>query len=270
MTTSTAYEYEPFVAEYYDYLPPAAARPDIEFYQGFARATSGKVLELGCGTGRILIPTAAAGCPIAGLDRSAPMLARCRAKLAAQPREVQQRVRLVEASMADFHLDETFRLVTTPFRSFQHLLSVDEQLSCLRAAHRYLEPGGRLILEVFHPDPRRLHDPFYLQEREAFPEVRLPDSRSVRLAERIAAFHRAAQINDVELIYYVTHPGGRTERLVYAFPIRYFFRYEVEHLLARCGFRIVERFGNFDRSELRDDSPEMIFVAEKSESPVRA
>jgi hypothetical protein len=49
-----------------------------------------------------------------------------------------------------------------------------------------------------------------------------------------------------------------------AFTVRYFFRYEVEHLLARCGFRVVEVFGDFDRSPLADASPEMIFVAEKS------
>ncbi|MFQ5664209.1 MAG: hypothetical protein ACE5HL_10290 [Terriglobia bacterium] len=48
------------------------------------------------------------------------------------------------------------------------------------------------------------------------------------------------------------------------FPLRYFFRYEVEHLLARGGFKVVDLFGNFDRSPLRDDSPEMIFVAEKT------
>jgi hypothetical protein len=47
-----------------------------------------------------------------------------------------------------------------------------------------------------------------------------------------------------------------------AFPFRYFFRYEVEHLLARSGFTVKETFGNFDRSPLRDSSPEMIFVAQ--------
>ena len=76
------------------------------------------------------------------------------------------------------------------------------------------------------------------------------------------AFHRAEQRNDVEMIYHVTYGDGRTERLPFAFTFRYFFRYEVEHLLARCRFRVIELFGDFDRSLLRDDSPEMIFVAE--------
>jgi hypothetical protein len=64
------------------------------------------------------------------------------------------------------------------------------------------------------------------------------------------------------MIYTVTHPDGQKERHVFAFTIRYFFRYEVEHLLARCGFRVSAVYGNFDRSPLQDASPEMIFVAE--------
>ena len=87
----------------------------------------------------------------------------------------------------------------------------------------------------------------------------------MRRTHRLKALHRAEQVNDVEMIFYVTYPDGHTERLVQAFPFRYFFRYEVEHLLARCGFRVVELLGGFDRSPLDDNSPEMIFVAEKCE-----
>jgi hypothetical protein len=85
----------------------------------------------------------------------------------------------------------------------------------------------------------------------------------LKRTHRLAALHRAEQYNDIEMIHYVTHPDGHTERLVQAFPFRYFFRYEVEHLLARCGLKVIELFGSFDRSPLEDNSPEMIFVAEK-------
>lgn len=54
--------------------------------------------------------------------------------------------------------------------------------------------------------------------------------------------------------------------MVQAFPFRYFFRHELEHLLARCGLKIVDLFGNYDKSPLMDDSPEMVFVAEKCEN----
>src|SRR4029077_5790828 len=93
-------------------------------------------------------------------------------------------------------------------------------------------------------------------------EYKTTDGRQVRITERVAAFHRAEQINDVEMIYSGTHPGGPTRRLGFAWPLRFFFRYEVEHLLARCGFRVEALYGDFDRTPIRDESPEMIFVAE--------
>lgn len=255
--------YEAFVAEYYDCLPLIQERTDFGFYLDFARRAGGPVLELGCGTGRIMLPLAAEGIRVTGLDQSPHMLAKCRAKLDSAPAAVRQRADLIEGDMTRFDLGRIFNLIIVPFRPFQHLLSVKAQGDCLRESHRHLQPGGKLILDCFHPDPRRLHDPSFLEERELEREILLPDGRKVRRAERTVAFHRAEQANDVELIYYVTHPDGRTERLVHAFRFRYFFRFEVEHLLARCGFRLVELFGNYDRSAFRDDSPEMLFVAEK-------
>lgn len=256
------YEYDSFLADCYDYLPPYAARADLDFYVSSSRAAKGKTLELGCGTGRILIPTAAAGCQIWGLERSPHMLAKCREKLNHQPPEVQARVRLVQGDMVDFDLGETFGLLTAPFRSFQHLLSVEEQLRCLGSAHHHLLPGGRLILDVFQVDLRFMK--VSEEEREDFPETELPDGRRLRRTFRTTAVHWAEQYNHIELIYYVAHVDGRRQRVVQALPLRYFFRYELEHLLARGGFRVLERFGNYDRSPLRDDSPEMIFVAEKA------
>jgi len=105
-----------------------------------------------------------------------------------------------------------------------------------------------------------MHDPKFLEE-SALSEYDLPDGRHVAMSQRVAAFHRGQQRNDVEMIFNVRHPDGNEERLVMAWTLRYFFRYEVEHLLARCGFRLEAVFGNFDGSPLADDSPEMIFVA---------
>ncbi len=257
------YDRNPLFAELYDHTPIYAARADVPFYVGYARQASGKTLELGCGTGRILIPTAAAGCEVVGLDASGFMLERCRTKLERQPTEVRKRARLVQANMTDFNLDESFALITIPFRGFQHLLRAEEQLNCLSCVHRHLAPGGRLIFDAFHPNPRYLHDPEYLEEREEFGETPLPDGRSFRRTWRIAAYRRAEQINGIEFIYYLTHADGTKERIVEPFPLRYFYRYEVEHLLARAGLRLTNLYGDFDRTPLRDDSTEMIFVAER-------
>jgi SAM-dependent methyltransferase len=254
--------YDSFIADYYDESPVVSGRlQDVAFYRDAAREFGDPVLELGCGTGRITMALAEAGKRITGLDLSERMLERAVKKRAGLRVEAQERVHLVQGDMAQFDLGEQFRLVIIPFRPFQHLLKVRQQMDCLDCVRKHLAPGGRLILDVFQTDAERMHDPVHMRE-QLVTEYRTTDGRQVRISERVAAFHRAEQCNDVEMIFSIAHPGGRKERLVFAWTLRYFFRYEVEHLLARCGFQVAAEYGNFDRTPTRDDSPEMIFVAE--------
>lgn len=268
--SASGYEDQPFVAEFYDPVYDRFTRHDVEFFVDYSKKAGGRTLELGCGTGRVLIPTAQAGCDITGLDLSSYMLNRCREKLAKQPVEAQSRVRLVQGNMTDFNLNENFRLITIPFRPFQHLISVAEQKACLRCVRRHLSDGGLLVLDVFQPSLPRLVDPEFSMEIQVEPEIKLPDGRILRRTNRISALHPVEQYNDIELIYYVKYPDGRQGRFVHSFPMRYFFRYEMEHLLSLAGFRVVELFGNFDRSPLAAKSPEMIFVTEKVATDVPA
>ncbi len=261
------YEDYRFVAEYYDCFYDDNTRrgtTDVSFFVDYSVKADGRTLELGCGTGRVLIPTAAAGCEITGFDLSPYMLEKCRDKLSGESTKTKQRVRLVQGNMTALSTGETYKLITIPFRPFQHLVSIEEQKGCLESAYRHLDSGGLLILDVFRPYFSRLEpSPVNMEEREDAPETTLPDGRKLRRTSRIAAFHPEHQYNDIELNYHITHPDGKTERLVQSFPMRYFFRYEMEHLLGLCGFRIVDLFGDFDSSEFTADSPEMIFVAKK-------
>jgi SAM-dependent methyltransferase len=252
--------YDNFIADYYDASPIVAGRRDVDFYVNAAKEFGHPVLELGCGSGRVTIAVAQGGFTITGVDLSLKMLAKAEEKTARLSDAGRSRVNLVQGNMTNFCLGALFRLVIIPFRPFQHLLDVQQQLDCLHRVRRHLETGGHLILDFFQTDARRMHDPEFLQERQAA-EYQMSDGRKVRLSERVTAFHRAEQLNDVEMIYRVTHLDGREERLIMAFPFRYFFRYEVEHLLARCGFSVEATYGDFDRSPLQDRSPEMIFVA---------
>ncbi len=165
--------------------------------------------------------------------------------------------------MRRLRLDGQFSRIMIPFRPFQHLLSVEDQIATLESVHRLLEPEGRLVFDVFNPQPAYLLDEKRTQEREDTPETPLPDGRSFRRTGRVAAVHVIEQYSEVELTYYVRSMDGGTERLVQAFPMRWFWRQEMEHLLARCGLRVQSVYGNFDRSPLTDASPDMIFVAER-------
>jgi len=136
MTQDTGgYQSDPVVARLYDQIIPYRDRPDVDFFVDAAIQSGGSVLEVGCGTGRVLIPTAREGIPITGLDLSEHMLDICRQKLKEEPREVQDRAILIQGDMRVFSLGKTFSLVTTPFRPFQHLLTVEDQLSCLSSIH---------------------------------------------------------------------------------------------------------------------------------------
>jgi SAM-dependent methyltransferase len=252
--------YDSFIAEYYDASPMVSGRKqDVAFYRDAVREYGDPVLELGCGTGRITLAIAEAGYRVVGLDISGKMLERAGEKRAGLPKETRERLHLAQGDMTIFDLGEKYRLVIIPFRPFQHLLETQEQLACLDCARKHLKPGGRLIVDFFQTEARRMHDPAFHEENFIM-EYEMSGGRHVALSERVAAYHRAEQRNDVEMIFRVTHADGRQERLVMAWTLRYFFRYEVEHLLARSGFSVEAMYGNFDRSRLRDDSPEMIFV----------
>lgn len=250
-------------AEFYDKQYASRDRRDLEFFITYSREAQGRTLELGCGTGRVLVPTAVAGCEITGLDLSPYMLAKCREKLSRQPENVQKRVKLIEGNMIEFRTGEMYPLVTMPFRPFQHLLEVDEQKACLRCVNRHLVAGGILVLDLFNTYPPATYDPKYWAEQVIEGDFRLEDGRVFHRNSRIADFHRDRQYNDCEIIYYVTNTDGAQQRLVQSFPMRYFYRYEVQHLLELCGYKVITIFGDYNRSPYSNDSPEMIFIAAK-------
>ena len=251
-------------ADYYDYVPAYVDRSDVTFFVDAALESGGPVLEVGCGTGRVLLPTARAGIEITGLDLSPRMLGVLRRRLAAEAPETQTRVRLVEGDMRRFDLGERFALATIPFRPFQHLVTVEDQMSCLQAIWRSLTPGGRLILDLFNPSLPALLDNSRSEEQPPEPEVLLPDGRRFYRTWRRTGIDLFNQVQQVEMYYYVTHPDGRQERGVHAFPMRWLFRFEAEHLLARCEFEVETVFADYEKNPYGSKYPgELIFLARK-------
>jgi SAM-dependent methyltransferase len=264
MEHAGGYEEYAFVAELYDHVVPYRDRQDVTFFVEAAQESGGPVLEVGCGTGRVLLPTARAGIEIVGLDLSSHMLDVCRERLLREPEDVQSRVELVQADMRSFELARTFNLVTVPFRPFQHLTTVDDQLSCLEQIHRHLADGGRLILDLFNPSLEFLTSDNVGQELGDEPEFTTPSGSRIVRRHRTVSRDLFNQINYVELIYYVTHPDGREERLVHSFPMRYLFRFEVEHLLARSGFQLEHIYADYDKSPYGSKYPgELVTIARK-------
>jgi len=80
----------------------------------------------------------------------------------------------------------------------------------------------------------------------------------------VTGYDRLQQCNECELTYEIVEADGETRRITEKIVLRYVFRYELEHLLVRAGFRVVTLYGDYDRSPFADGSPAMIVVAEPS------
>ena len=143
-------EFSGFFAEFYDILHAGLA--DVDAYVEFAKRYGSAVLELGCGTGRILVPLVRAGLEVTGVDRSMDMLALCRQKLAYEDEEVQSRARLVRADIRDLALSKRFDLVLAPCNLMCCFVESGDAMKVLHAARKHLKDSGVFILDCSIPD----------------------------------------------------------------------------------------------------------------------
>ncbi len=257
--------YDGFIAEFYDHVQPYATREDLAFYTNLAGQAKGPVLELGCGTGRVLLPMLRAGAEVCGLDSSRPMLSVCVEKLAREPEAIRERAHLMLADMRDFELARHFTLSVIPFRGFQHLVETDDQLASLACIREHLVEGGRLVLDLFNPSLRMLAEDSHEEISGLEPEFDMPDGRRVARSFQVHRRDFGEQVMDVDIIYNVSHPDGRAERLVQSFPMRWLYRFEVEHLLARSGFEVAAVFEDHDGTPFSGkDGGELVVVAQRA------
>jgi SAM-dependent methyltransferase len=149
-------------AAFYDWENArTVGRRDVGFWKGVAARARGQVLELGCGTGRVLLPLARDGVRIVGVDRSSPMLDRARTKLArANARRVAGGARRLRASLVRGDIRQlpwrpaTFGLVMAPYGILQSLTREADLRRTLASVHRVLAPGGRFGIDLVPDVPR--------------------------------------------------------------------------------------------------------------------
>jgi SAM-dependent methyltransferase len=250
---------DPWTAEVYDYQTQGPGN-DVPFWLSLAEEARGEVLEIACGTGRVLLPLARTGVPVMGMDVSEGMLAVARRKLEGEPPEVSARVTLVHGDMTKFELGRRFDLVIIPFRAFQVLLTRADQRACLERCRSHLKPGGRLAVDVFNPSLARLTSQQPVPEGpEEFPG---PEKETVRWSGE-TEYDLANQTLRSHWRYERTGASGETTHSEHLLALHYFFRFEMEWMLEACGFEVEALCGDFERSEFTADSPEMVFVARK-------
>ena len=212
---------------------------DVSFYVEEARRAGGPVVELAVGTGRIAIPTAAAGIRVIGIDSSPGMLEVCRER--AELAGVASFLDLRLGDLSAPPVDERVRIVTCPFRSYLHLLDDEERLRGLGAARELLVPGGRLVFDVFAPgadDIEETHGRWLEREPGIFERADWDtDARTLTLSVR-------------------GDSGATTFTLAWLSPD------EWRGLLEQAGFQVIACYGWFDKRPYRGGE-DTVWIARK-------
>ena len=243
---------------YYD-ATYADRREDVAYYVELAAEhvaeSAGPVLEYGCGNGRITLSLARSGVEVTGIDRSEPMLASLRQRLAKEPREVRRRVTVRAGDMRDKRLRTRFPLVLCTFNTFLHLYNRDDVERFLARVDSHLAPGGTFVFDTSLPDPEELaRKPERLHRTPPFRHAGSGDI--VRYGERFD-YDPMRQVLIVAMEF---EPRGRP-RDGWMTPLahRQFFPQELEALLHYNGFEVVALHGDYEREAPTRDSVDLVF-----------
>jgi SAM-dependent methyltransferase len=247
-------DYPDFVARFYDTIyGPLRSGTDAEFYLKRIAQAKGPVLELGTGTGRLFVEALNRGADIVGIDNSPAMVKVLLPKL--RPAD-HTRVMVMDARRLS--LARRFSLILAPFRVFSHLLKVEDQLAVLNKVCDHLQPGGRFLFDVFAPNLK------YLQEGLSglvdFEGEYQPGRRLKR-----TNFMTADPVNQLSRVRMVFEweEGGRLLKRDWSFTLRFFFRYELEHLVRLSRLKLEALYGDFAGGPPGPESKEFVVLCRK-------
>jgi SAM-dependent methyltransferase len=243
-------------------------RADVNFYRRLAeerRTDKGAapILDLACGTGRLLVPLLRDGHTVVGLDRSATMLARAARRVHRLAATRRARALLVRGDLRAFSFTPRFGLAICAFHSVQHLVDDRDLIGFFRRVRAALVPGGWFAFDVLPPSPAWLaRDPNRRWARTTFhhPETgeRLVYTLSQSYEPRRKALHMRFHYQPVDER---GRPSG-AERLV-RLCHRQLPPEDVRRLLSRAGLEIVASFGGFDARPLAPDDDQHVYVARR-------
>lgn len=242
---------------------------EIDFYREVVseevKSKGGIVLDVACGTGRIGLRLAKEGTFVIGLDRSPEMLAIARQKSISM-----DCISWVEADMRAFELGKLFDLVVIPSHSFQNLNTADDQVACIECIWRHLKPGGLLAVHLDHMNDESMkwlgeisgEEKGVFEDNEPFQH---PHTGLLIRTTSAWSYQPASQTATKQTIWEEIDTNGKPRRRWESGEVHLHcvFPFEMEHSLKRAGFEVEHVYGDFDKQELQDESPHMIWLARK-------
>jgi SAM-dependent methyltransferase len=239
-------------------------RVDVPFYVELAKATGGPVLEIACGTGRVLLNIAREGIEIEGVDNSGPMLEVLWRHLEAEPAEVRDRVRVHEGDMRNFRLNRKFPLAIIPFRPMQHMYTVEDQLGSLKTAAAHLEEGGKLAFDVFYPKFEIIPAGIGEEVLEVEWQVDGNPQNIVRRYFRKESYDKIAQTFSASFLFRTYEGESLVKEETEPLKMSYYTYPQMRALFLLAGLEPVEEYGSFAKAPLDNAASEMIFVLKRA------
>jgi SAM-dependent methyltransferase len=238
---------------------------DLPLVLQLAAQADGPILELGCGSGRLLLPLARAGHTVTGVDLSTEMLDRARARVGQLDTAVQQHITLHQADMTTFALPENpkFGLAIVPYNTLFHL-DTAQAVALLRRVKTVLGGNGRLFIDIANPvDIASTPEDALLSLENV-----LTDPETGELIVHLASnrLNTASQTLHITWIYDVSAPnGGPVHRTVAHGVYHYRYPHQLELLLQDAGFKLLHLWGDYDQSPYDETSDRLLVLAAKKE-----
>ena len=228
---------------------------DLTFWLELASRQGDPVLELGCGTGRLLLPLAQAGRQVFGLDRDASMLAVLQENLRSAN---MPHAEVFQADAGAFHLGAAFRLILLPCNTLSTLPPATRRAMLSRAA-QHLAPGGLFAASLPNPGLfSHLPARSAAQVEEVFPHPR--DGRPVQVS---SGWRRSAGYFTIDWVYDHLQADGTIRRMRARAPHRLDPAERYQHEIERAGLEVIDQYGDFNGRPFQKRSPFLILIAKR-------
>ena len=245
------------VARFYD-AENRDKTDDLAMFSRLAAQYPGAILDVGCGTGRVLIHLAQKGHAVHGLDNDRAMLARLESKLQERPR-LRERIAYVCADVLRHQFERRFRLALLTYNALMHFREQEQQINLLQRLRGWLAEDGLLVIDLPNAGPA-----FAADDTESLTLERTfldEETGHMVMLQSVSLLDRAKQLLHVDWIYDEIDGDGRVKRHIAPHQLRYFFLPELRLLLERCGFRIESVYGDTEGGAYHADSERMIVYA---------
>ena len=236
-------------------------REDIELIIELARKCGSPILELAVGTGRVAIPLVKQGFEVVGIDNSIEMIKMCREKITQLPDGLSSKIDVIEGDMSNFSLENRFKFIFISLNSFLLLISKKKQEDCLKCIYNHLEDDGIFMVDIFSPNFK-----LCAEEKSDIRFLRhfyYPPENKVVLQWEYVERNMAEQLMNIDFLYEEYDKDGNLNRYTRHLTMAIIFRYEMQMMLEKNGFEILEFYGNYDKSRFTNKSPQIVYVCRK-------